>query len=205
MPKHLSLKTVVEKNRIASPEPFIMLLEVEVTSRVTGTHVETLYLAHNNEDITYQGNVYQKANFDFSITESAEEIPEVKLNISDPTGSVIEKAEEHAGGVGWKVKMRYVTTANLDQPPEIEELVYVIGSKATAYTCEFTLGARNPLTSRFPRRLQWRNRCSFRYKGEECGYTGAMPSCDFTLNGPNGCKAHNNATRFGALPGIKRR
>lgn len=202
MPKHLSLATVVDKNKIASSEAFLMLLEVEVRDPVTGQLDETVYLVRNDEDIFYQGQLYTKSAFEFSVTEAAGEIPEVSVGIEDPTGSVIERAERHHGGVGWKIRMKYISTANITQPPEVEEMVYVMGSKARNYRMDFVLGARNPLAQRFPRRLQWRDRCSWLYKSTDCGYAGALPSCDYSLQGGNGCAAHGNTQRFGGFPGI---
>lgn len=205
MPKHLSLGTVVEKNRIASPNTFVTLAEIDVIDDQTGTFVETKYLANNNEDVAYQGNTYTAVGFEFDIEETSEGVPEVKLSLQDPSGSVMSQAEAYSGGVGWKVRFKLVNSGDLTLPPEIEEMVYIIGSKAKNYAIDFTLGARNPLAQRFPRRLQWRDRCSWTYKGKECGYTGAMPSCDYTLQGPNGCAAHGNTRRFGGFPGIRKR
>jgi len=205
MPKHLSLATVVEKNKIASAVAFVMLVELDIINEVTGAFVKTEYIARNNEDVTYQGNVYKRASFDFDIEETADGIPEVSLNLVDPSGGIMSLAEYHSGGVGWKVRFKYVNTGNITQPPEIEEMVYVVGSKAKKYGIDFTLGARNPLGMRFPRRLQWRDRCAWAYKGRECGYTGVITNCDYTLQGDNGCAIHSNTKRFGAFPGIRAR
>ena len=38
--------------------------------------------------------------------------------------------------------------------------------------------------------------CELAYKGEECGHTGALPTCDHTLKGPNGCERHGHAHRY---------
>jgi hypothetical protein len=38
-----------------------------------------------------------------------------------------------------------------------------------------------------------------RYKGAQCGYAGALASCDGTFNGPNGCVAHANQARYGGF------
>ena len=205
MPKHLSIETVIEKNRIASTTAFVMLIEVGVINEVTGILDETIYLARNNEDITYQGHVYTATAFDFNIEESSENIPEVSVSIQDPTGAVMSRAEQYSGGVGWKVRFKYINTGNLTLEPEIEEMVYVVGATAQTYSMDFTLGARNPLSQRFPRRMQWRDRCSWVYKGDECGYTGGETFCDYTLQGPDGCGVKGNTLRFGGFPGIRPR
>lgn len=42
--------------------------------------------------------------------------------------------------------------------------------------------------------------CIFRYRDESCGYTGPLPDCDKSFAGPNGCRTHGNAPRFGGFP-----
>ena len=48
--------------------------------------------------------------------------------------------------------------------------------------------------------------CRFKYKDDACAYTGALPTCDKSLDGPNGCIAHgddgNHPERFGGFPGV---
>ncbi|MFP3422090.1 hypothetical protein R0K19_22225, partial [Bacillus sp. SIMBA_161] len=70
------------------------------------------------------------------------------------------------------------------------------------YTLSFVLGMENPLSLRLPRRMQRRDRCQWQYKGPECKYTGGLKSCDYSLQGPNGCSAHNNEENYAGFPGI---
>jgi len=205
MPRPLTLGSAIEKNRIASDVTFLVLIEIEVTDMVTGALSETLRFARNNEDVTYMGNVYSKAAFDFSIAESSKETTQVAISVRDPSRTVMKKVDAHEGGLGWRIRIMLVNSEALDQPADIEELVYVMGATAKGYSVEFTLGARNPLGIKFPGRTQWRDRCMWQYKGEECGYSGPLPTCDYTLEGANGCAAHNNTLRFGAFPGLRNR
>ena len=39
--------------------------------------------------------------------------------------------------------------------------------------------------------------CPYRYKGVLCKYAGALPTCDRTYAGANGCVAHANTLNFG--------
>ena len=205
MPKHLSLGTVIEKNRIASPEAFIVLCEIEVVDDFTGAFVETIYLARNNEDISHQGNVYKAVQFEFDSTETSDGVPDLTVGIQDPTQTVMAKCEQYDGGVGWKVRFKLINTTDTDADPEIEEMVYIIATNAQSYAVEFSLGARNPLTQRFPRNLQWRDKCGWVFKSTDCGYTGSDTFCDYTLQGPNGCSMKSNTRRFRGLPGIRPR
>lgn len=206
MPKHISLGTVVEKNRIASKEAFIILCEIEVVDSTTGDYVETLRLARNNEDILFQGNTYVAVMFDFDSQETSEGVPDLTVTIQDPTQSVMSRTEQHEGGVGWKVRFKLINTGDMTADPEIEEMVYVIAANAQDYIVQFSLGARNPLAQRFPRNMQWRDRCSWKFKDSEgCKYTGPETFCDYTLQGPDGCSVKGNSLRFRGLPGIRPR
>ena len=205
MPRPLSLATVVEKNRVASDVAFIVLVEVDVIDQDTGNLEETLRFARNNEDITYRGFTYQKSAFSFKVGESAEGVPDVTVGFMDPTRVVIRKIDEREGGAGWVMRILMIASNDLTSEPEIEEMVFVMGASINGYQVSFRLGARSPLTMRFPARMQWKDRCQWIYKGEECGYTGGLATCDYSLQGSNGCAAHNNTNRFGGFPGIRNR
>jgi len=204
MARHLSLATVVEKNRIASAVPFIMLAEVEVKT-ADGTLVETLYFAKNTENFDYQGQTYSRCAFNFNITESATRVAEISLELRDPSLTVAKRLDEYDGGVGWRVRLMMVNTGNVTQPPEAEQMAFVMGSTIKGFSANLTLGSRNPLKSRFPARIQWRDRCAWAYKSKECGYAGGLATCDYSLQGDNGCAVHNNTKRFGAFPGLRNR
>lgn len=205
MPKHLSLGTVVEKNRIASKETFLLLAEVDVKDPVTGLVVETIRLANNNEDVIHKGQTYTATSFTFEAQETSDGQPELSCSFRDPSKTVMAKCEEHGGGVGWQARFKMVNSADLDAEAEIEEMVYILSASAKDYSVDFTLGARNPLTQRFPRSLQWRDKCRWKYKSPECGYAGPEAFCDYTLQGPDGCSAKGNEKRYGGLPGIRPR
>lgn len=204
MPKHLSLETVVEKNKISSTETFVLLAEIDVADD-QGVLIETIRLARNNEDVIHDGNAYTATAFTFEIEETANGVPDVSCSFQDPSQAIVAKTEQYHGGVGWKVRFKLVNSGDLDSKAEIEELVYVVGAKASGYSVEFTLGARNPLAQRFPKSLQWRDRCRWKFKGHECRYNGSANTCDYTLQGPNGCSVKGNQERFGAMPGIRPR
>jgi len=205
MSKSLSVASVIEKNRLSSDTPWLITLDIDVIDPATGDKVETIYLVRNTEPITFNGHAYQPASFDIELKEESGSQQTVKLSIKDYSKAVQAKMQQYAGGVGFHVAVMVVNAGNLDAPPEIVENFEVIGASSANYVCSFSLGAENALTKTFPRRRQTRDFCQWRYKGEQCGYSGPMQSCDLTLAGPNGCKAHNNTIRFGAFPGINTR
>lgn len=204
MPLSLTVGSIIEKNKIASDVCFVPLLEIEVINPDTGAYVETVYLCNNEEDITYNSHSYLATSFDVGFPQEAGGISEISLNIKDYTRGIISLMEEYKGGIGFNVKFIMIRSDALDSDPEFEENFKVTGSNSNNFIVTFNLGAENPLTKRCPKRLQYREICSFGYKSTECGYAGALPYCDFTLTGDNGCIAHDNATNYGGFPGITR-
>lgn len=202
MSKFLSVASVIEKNKIASDVPFLVCLEVDVYDSTTNDIVETFYLVRNTEDITWQGHVYVAMSFDIEFKSEANAIAPIQLRIFDYTRAVMERMQAYGGGVGSTVRVIVLNAGALDQPAEITEYFSVIGAQAQNYTILWTLGAENILEITFPKRRQMRDRCSWRYKSEQCKYAGTRATCDLTLQGPNGCEAHSNTINFGGFPGI---
>jgi phage-related protein len=205
--RHISVATAIEKNKIASNVAFIALLDIDVVDPDNpGVVVEVISICANNEDFIWtQGGVekvYTAANFDFQIDEEAGGVPDVNLVCRDYTGAIMQQMEKYRGGVGFKVTLTIVNSGNPSQPAEISEQMEVIGASAKDYEITFKLGAENALSIRWPRRRAFRNVCAWRYKGVECKYHGALASCDFGFDTPNGCMAHDNTENFGGFPGI---
>jgi hypothetical protein len=205
MTKSLSVASVIEKNRIASDTPWLICLDIAVIDPASAATVETLHVVRNTEAITFNGFTYTPANFDIQLKEEAGTQQTVELVIRDYTLAVQQRMQQYGGGIGFTVAISVVNAGNLAAPPEVVENFEVVGASSANYVCSFTLGAENNLTKTFPRRRQTKDYCQWRYKGAECGYTGALPTCDLSLNGANGCKAHDNVIHFGAFPGINTR
>lgn len=203
MPKSFSVVNAVEKNKVASANAWLVLLEVQFVDTDTGLVVETEYVANNNEDVTYDSNVYQAYPFDIKMKHEAAGVPEVSLTAQDFQKILLGKMNLYSGATGSIVIMRVVNSGNLTAEPELEENFEIIGSSANDYVVSFQLGAENILTRRFPNSAQMRDRCRWRYKSSECGYVGAESSCDLSLQGANGCAFHNNTPNFGGYPGLK--
>jgi phage-related protein len=204
--KSLSVLTAIEKSKIASAIPFLVCIDVKVIDPATSAVIETLHIVNNTEDITWNGVLYTAAKFDIELKEESGAQPEVNLSIVDYTKVVQQRMDAYGGGVGFQVVLSVVrgdpTTLATDKP-EAQAFFEVVGAMAAEYAAVFTLGAENPLMKIFPRRTQSKNFCSWRYKDPTtCRYAGGLVSCDLTLSGPNGCKAHDNEQNFGAQPGI---
>lgn len=205
MTKSLSVASVIEKNRISSDTPWLICLDIDVVDPNTASIVETLHLVRNSEAITFNGHEYQAMSFDIELKEESGSQQNIKLSIKDYTRAVQQRMQDYGGGVGFSVTVMVVNAGNLAAPAEIAEYFEVVGADSGSYTCNFTLGAENNITKTFPRRRQTKDYCQWRYKSEDCGYTGTLPSCDLSLKGANGCAAHQNVIHFGAFPGINGR
>jgi len=202
MSKSLSVASIIEKNRLSSDVPWLICLDIDVVNPITGAVVQTMNLVRNTEEIVFNGHTYLPASFDIELREESGKQSSVNLTMNDHSLAVQSQMQLYGGGVGFNVAISVVNAGNLAQPPEVVEYFVVIGATSTNYTCTFTLGAENIITKTFPLRIQTRDYCQFRFKGVECGYQGAMTSCDLSLRGINGCEAHGNQANFGAFPGI---
>lgn len=78
----------------------------------------------------------------------------------------------------------------------------ILAISATQDALTFELGQVDLRRAKLPARRVSATYCGSAYKSEQCGYTGALPTCDKGLNTPNGCVAHANENRFGGFPGV---
>ena len=206
--KQPTIAAVIDKNKIASDRAWLFAMEVRVKNDA-GTTVETLYLVNNSEAVTLDGQSFDPLPFSIDKKESAGDLNNIQVTIADQTRIVQTRMQQYQGMVGSEVDLMVAlvdagtTTGNVEV--DLKETYTVIGSSTNNYASVFDLGAVNLLNNIVPARMQSKDRCSFRYKSTECGYTGGMTSCDFTLDGANGCVAHSNEERFGGYPGLTNR
>jgi hypothetical protein len=204
MARHLSVASAIDKNKITSGAVWVALLEIRIIDPNSRAVTETLYIARNDESLLFQGQLYQAANFEFQIDQKQGEDPSVSVTAQDQTRYIASRMENMAGGVFSELTLRIVNSERLDHPPEMEHVLQVTASSVKNYVVSFTLGAENPLTVSFPRHRQFKGRCVWRFKGYGCGYTGPVATCDYTLEGANGCVQKNNQLNFRGLPGLVR-
>lgn len=203
--KNIASVLVIDKNKLSSDRAWLVALVVGVIDPVSGANIETLRLVRNDEIVLIDGEQFEPFPFEIEIEES-EGIPTVNVTIQDQTQTVQSRMDQYGGGVGFDVTVMVVSgdsVLTIGAEPELTEEFKVTGASVSNYVVTWELGVGNPLHVSFPRRKQYTDQCSFRYKGAECKYAGALPSCDLTLGGANGCRAHGNAGNFGGVPGVK--
>lgn len=201
MAKHLSIGSVIEKNKIASEETFLILIDAVINDE-EGNLVNTIRFVKNGENIVFGGNTYQAANFEFDVSVENNTEPSIKLSAQDQTRTLAQYIEAFGGLVKSKVTMTVVNSGNLAGPPEMQETFSVISADVSGYVVEFNLGTESAVTKRFPQYRQFKDRCGWKYKGPRCKYAGPLNKCDYTAFGTNGCVAHANIVNYGGFLGL---
>jgi lambda family phage minor tail protein L len=208
----LSLASALQKHQVAGTAPWFVLLDIYPNKDDLSV---VLRVARNTDDVIWQGNTYVAFNFDIqSIEENSNgQLPNVTIQVSNVNRAVQGQLEPYSGGIGAKVVLTVVQSSDLDGDPVQQFTWTILEANATDQWVTFTLGAPNPLRRAFPNGQYVKGHCMWRYNtpalqavadpvGSQCGYLGALPTCDLTLDGPNGCRFHANETRFGAFPAI---
>jgi phage-related protein len=197
----LPLELRIEKNKIATDSAWIALLEIQLPTPI--------YICHNNEDITWNGQLWQAFPFQIGdITDDGKETPNLTIKVSNITrevGAVISAAK---GGGGTSVILRVVNSNYLDQPAAIEEIFQASKTNIDNWVT-ITLSIPMDLIQRFPMSTDMKNFCRYLslsnsgYCGIDCGLTDAIkatyPTCNGTLSN---CRQRGNSKRYGGEPGL---
>jgi len=183
----LSEASIIEKNKLSTDGVWLLALEVQIPEN-------TLYLVNNTEDVTLGGQRYVAFPFSLEdITEDGKELPNVRLTVSNATGTIQRYVEKNNGLGGMKVVLRVYHTS-IPDAAEVEEYFVVTGVTCDVEQVTFTLGTDFSFTRRFPPVRMMKDYCPFKFKGVECGYRGAAQQCNKTLKR---CRELGNNIRFG--------
>ena len=195
--RSLPAALIFEKNRLATPSAWIILLEITLPDSTV------LRFARNTEDITFSGDLYTAFPFEIDTVgqSSKGEIPTVRLRVSNVTQLIQPYLEDLDGGIGSVVKITVVNSDHLSENyTELEMTFDVIACNSTSQWVTFTLGAPNPLRQRFPldqyiaMHCRWRfNRPSGNYP--ECSYSGKNLS-GITLSSGNPVSINSSGHGF---------
>lgn len=206
----ISLASALHKSQIATTAPWHLLLTVYPDPKNNPDVV--LRLAREPQDVVYQGNTYIAFNFDFDpITDaSTGELTTLTLRVCNVNRLIHSYLEQYDGGIGARVELRVVSAQDMTGDPSILMQFEITEATADSNWATLTLGADNPMRQIFPRFVYLKDFCMWRYntpamqaasdpKGAQCGYIGALATCNKTLTD---CRAHANSGRFGGFPGI---
>ena len=189
---------IAEKNKLYTSGAFLELLEIQLSEAS-----QTLRVINNNEDITWNSQIWSRFFFeagDISESEEGENHTlEIRVdNVERTVQSFIESATD--GLVGDTVVYRLIHSDNLSLAAAITASFTILSIECTEQWCTFTLGLENFFLKRYPLHTYSRNFCRYEvFKGSECLYAGADLVCDrkFTT-----CIGFGHEARFGGQPGI---
>lgn len=200
----LSSNVIQHKNSLASSDGIFVLLKAEIPS--LGSPV---YLANNNEDVTWNSQTWQKFGFDIDeITEDSDgSIPEVTISVANASrmmeAYIIEydlwlKTNYHEN---IKATIYIVSEADLANTTPIASYKFDVGKFTTnPEWVEFTLTFENFYIKRFPKNRIMRNSCRWVFGSTQCGYSiVGSETCNKTLTA---CRSYNNSSRFGGFPSV---
>lgn len=189
----LSTAAIMEKNRVSTDGVWLLLATITVAGE------EPIRLVCNNENIEFRGKIYYMFPFELSpVKESSTELSSTTLAVSNVTGAIQQIVEQYDGIVGADVCIQAINT---NVPDYIaDELNFkVTGVSSDRNKVTFKLGTDFVFTRRFPNVRILKDFCPFKFKGVQCGYTGALTACNKTLSD---CRKHGNSARYGGEPTI---
>jgi phage-related protein len=192
--KTLPASVILEKNKLTSPNPFLVLLDVELSP------TEKIYLVRNTEDFTFSGQVYTAFAFDLDVAKecSKGDIPILTLRVANAARALEPYLEAYDGLAGNQIILRVVNAAN---PADVALQMYykIIFVNADALWVNFSLGAPSPLRLRFPQYRYIASHCGWPPGGAECALPAAYGVCKRTYDD---CVAYANTRRFGGDRGM---
>lgn len=218
MAKTLPSGWATKKNRVSSTTGWIWLMELNVDGA-------NAFRIACNYDASVTFNGYTWTPYEVSISDQRDDadgrINEVDVSIANVGLLAMDYAE--LGNIfNNACKLILVHEESLADPTaKLESRVRVQGISGDQMTATLTLGLESPMGLPFPLERFFRTRCRFlpEYGSatSRCGYdktlSGALPTCDGTIDGSNGCRVHgqNESTygrpimhpaNFGGFPGI---
>jgi phage-related protein len=194
----LATELAVRKNTLEDDGGWLLLLEVTIP-QLPG---EVLRFARNNENVTWNGDLYQRFSFEVdNLTWTSEgKLPEISIRVANPAGVVEQKVAEAEGGYGSTVSLHVVHSEHLASASAMTLSFELINCIIDDDWVTFKLGTERPFMRRYPIHTMALNTCRWKvFKGPECRYVGAETTCNRTLAR---CIELGMEFRFGAFPGM---
>jgi phage-related protein len=194
----ISSAAIAEKNKVAQTGVWLILLEIQLPG-------ETIYLAANNENISWNGQTWIAFDFEVDVIGEAGkgEIPSVAVKVCNITGEIMQRVEANNGVNKTPVILRVINTEVTGTTPELALSYKVKDSSDDEKWLTFRLSGGNCLTRRTPERRYLPDFCQVNYGSIRCGVTAAtmasFPTCDGTRAN---CEERGNIKRFGGFPWI---
>ena len=169
---------ILEKNKLASDAPFLLLLKIRHADLP-----EVIYLARNTEDVTWAGRVWTRFRLNVSsVVTDGTTLPSVKLTVSNCGGIIQSYLQQYGGMTDAEVTLYIVHTNLLSSDEPLDQLDFTCLS--TSYDeawVTFTLGSSPELYNKFPLDTYMLDFCPFVFKSIRCGYVGTDKPCNNTI------------------------
>lgn len=203
MPTTVTGALVEEAMKLHTGASWVELWEIRTS---TADPTDAYLICAHPTAITFGGQTYEP----FPIERSEEtanlkgDIPELALTVSNIDRAIQTRID--AGEIlGCIAVRRLINTSTIGTAANVVRIDYTVLSADCSDTAAvFRLGIANPVNRDFPGRRYQRNRCDHDYGGAACGYdttrAGAIPDCDRTLLGANGCILHGDDEETAGLP-----
>ena len=197
----LSSLITLEKNKLSSMGAWLLL------ATITLPDLTVLRFVRNNENVTYQGNVYTAIDFALEAIEQdlKGKLPSVSLRIGN-VGRVLQSYIEAQNGIGDSiVLLQAVNSSLLAEDFSLLDLTFEIQKTSVdSKYVTFELGVPSPLNKRFPLYRYSGAICNWasRFKEAECKYIGAETVCDGQLVTCQTRIAGDNTLNYGGFPGL---
>jgi hypothetical protein len=224
----ISVLANLERHKIASGEPWLLLMDIEwpgsgLSSQIEaeaagqladlGLSAQHMRFVRNTDSVTFDANdghgpqVYQPFSFQMGELKVGSDgsIPETEITASNVMRVLQTVIEQYAGIVGANLYLYALNTANPAGEPDLTLQFQVKQTVCNAKAVSIKCGASSPLRRLFPIFKFWPNSCMWQYKsGVGCTYAGTLPGCSKTIDGPNGCQVHfpGQVLPILAFPGI---
>lgn len=216
MPRTLPASFITQKNKLYNDDPWLLLLELQVSS------TSSFYLTNSMTSITSNGDVFDPYPIEFDTIPSADggELSKVKVTISNITRELMTYVETSDGLTGKTLLIQIFNTANLNDTYSEKLEVYSLGCTSGQITIEASYFMLEKAT--FPGAFFVRDFCMWEFGGAECDvnisnvsiFNPAVDStCTKRKSGTFGCTfwgaretsagvTSNHPQRYGAFPSI---
>lgn len=202
MPLQLPSNMILAKNRLASTDPWLVFLDIDIKDSDKVSQ-QIINVVNNNEDIIWNGVTYYAYPFKIGFPKltSTGDIPSIPLDLGNVYQVLHIYFEQYDGGIHSTVTLRVILIESgvpVDTPDLTMEYDVLV-AKANDEWVHLTLGAPNPLRDRFPLERYIANHCKWKIGIPECGYVGELTPCERNLTA---CRDRENSHKFGGEIGL---
>ena len=194
----LAAAIALAKNRLSDNGAWLVLLDLVLDESTV------LYLVRNTEDITWGGQVYTAFPFDMDDAKQSGDgsLQSVTIRVSNVMRAVQRQIEALDGMGDASVVLRVVYSEELAAGAVIEETFSVGSVSCSSEWVSIELQPENFWSRRCPRYTYTRQNCRWKFKSDECGYSGSTATCNKTMKACAAMSGGSNIARFGGFPAI---